>query len=166
MTKLREIITISNLYDLAGIFEYTDISEFKTNIRNIKSYLHEGYKYATNVKDPDIKIINIIEYIDILDTLELCAEAMLEVEEERHLTISFGGRCVNMEPLIDFLETMEAQSYTNFDISYIVDVMQNYLHESNIKEFKKGSTFMRKVAGHIMILEEALAEQVKPCPKN
>lgn len=167
MTKLREKITVENIYLLSELFECIDIAHFKNEVRNIKAYLQDGYRYASNVKEEGIEMVNIVPYLDILDTLEMCAEDMASAEEGRFLSMSFGGKkCVNLEPFIDFLETMEDQSYTHYDFREITEVMKNYLNASNIAEFKKGSNFIGNISGVIMELYDNFEKREKLCQKN
>lgn len=155
MTKLRKKITVENLYIISDFFETLTISEFRDSIDLISIYLQDGYKYACNVKDQSIKKLSISQYIDILDTLKICAESMMEAENYRHCSMSLSkDKSINLEPFFDLLETLESMSYNYTDILTIEKVMKNFLHSSNIIEYKQGSEMISELAGTIKHLYE------------
>jgi hypothetical protein len=130
---------------LLEVFYVAPPADLPSLVQNTIDFLHQGFTWASRhlpiPYEDDYR-----QAIIVLKKLKECFTACNSMPERGMLL--FDGKenfQVNIRPVLDFLKFMEGEgtSMRNFDL--IESILVIYLHQDNIQEFKKVSTFIRNI---------------------
>jgi hypothetical protein len=137
MQIYKNLITVENLEEFNLIFGSTNPNALPEKIKKVCTYLREGYKYAANVKDDSVIQMDITAHTDLVHTLHQCTSDMASDKGTGIYIALDCGAQVNMGPLFDFLDSMDSMEDTVDNLEELERVLENYLNETNIKEYKE-----------------------------
>lgn len=148
MPIYREILTFQNLEEIYDLFDAIEAAKLPTAISQISAYLREGYRYASNVKDERVRQMDVTRHTDLIHLLHGCAQGMLHPKPSRFMSLHLDcGTVINLEAFFDFLDELDSIDEAVDDLEELDRVLQNYLNESNIWQYRDCSATVRQVLG-------------------
>jgi hypothetical protein len=146
MPIYREILTFQNLEELYYLFEVIDASKLPDKVRQIAAYLQDGYQYTCIAKDARIKKMDLIRHTELIDVLHKCADGMIKPYQTRFMAVHLDdGTVINLEAFFNFLDELDCINECIDDLEELERVLQNYLNESNIWQYRECSGTVREI---------------------
>lgn len=161
MAIYREILTFQNVEEIYHLFDMIEAAKLPDKVAQISAYLRDGYRYASNVKDDRVKQWDVTRHTDLIHLLHRCSVEMLKPEETRFMALHLDdGTVINLEAFFDFLETIDSLSEAVDDLQELDRVLQNYLNESNIWQYRECSATVREMLYMLDRLDQFIKNQV------
>lgn len=142
MTKLENATEIIRLME---VFYVAKPEELPQKVMDCIEYLMKGQRYAQR-NMPNSFENDYSESIKVLKQLHGCfSDCLKEPERGMLLADKKQGFMVNIRPVLEFLQFMKQNGTACRNFDMVESLMVIYLHQDNIQEFKKVSTFVRNV---------------------
>ena len=146
MPIYREILTFQNVEDIYHLFDMIEAAKLPEKVSQISAYLRDGYRYASNVKDDRVRKMDVTRHTDLIHLLHLCSQEMLKPQTSRFVSLHLDcGTVINLEAFFDFLETLDSLDDAVDDLEELDRVLQNYLNESNLWQYRECSATVREI---------------------